>query len=98
MKKLIFVLCLILIVCLCLTCLSACNESGDSKVGFNQQIFDLNYKFDRAYMKIGDTWKDVAIKSWKDYDGEQIQITLEDGTVILTSSINCILYNGTLPK
>ena len=96
MKKLIFVLCLIFVVCLCLTCLLACN--GNDKVGFNQQIFDLNYKFDRAYMKVGDTWKDVAIKSWKDYDGEQIQVTLEDGTVILTNSYNCILYSGTLPK
>lgn len=64
----------------------------------NKQILDLNLKFDRAYVKIGDEWKDVAIKSWNDYDGEQIQITLQDGTVILTSSVNCILYKGELPK
>lgn len=64
----------------------------------NKQILDFNLKFDRAYFKIGDEWKDVAIKSWKDYDGEQIQITLQDGTVILTSSMNCVLYKGELPK
>ena len=64
----------------------------------NKQILDLNLKFDRAYVKIGDKWKDVAIKLWNDYDGEQIQITLQDGTVILTSSVNCILYKGELPK
>lgn len=64
----------------------------------NKQILDLNLKFDRAYVKIGDEWKDVAIKSWNDYDGEQIQITLQDGTVILTNSVNCILYKGELPK
>lgn len=64
----------------------------------NKQVFDFNLKFDRAYVKIGDEWKDVAIKSWKDYDGEQIQITLQDDTVILTSSVNCILYKGELPK
>lgn len=64
----------------------------------NKQILDLNLKFDRAYVKIGDEWKDVAIKLWNDYDGEQIQITLQDGTVILTSSVNCILYKGELPK
>lgn len=64
----------------------------------NKQILDFNLKFDRAYVKIGDEWKDVAIKSWNDYDGEQIQITLQDGTVILTSSVNCILYKGELPK
>lgn len=64
----------------------------------NKQILDFNLKFDRAYVKIGDEWKDVAIKSWNDYDGEQIQITLQDDTVILTSSVNCILYKGELPK
>lgn len=64
----------------------------------NKQILDLNLKFDRAYIKIGDEWKDVAIKSWNDYDGEQIQIILYDDTVILTSSVNCILYKGELPK
>lgn len=64
----------------------------------NKQILDLNLKFDRAYVKIGNEWKDVAIKSWNDYDGEQIQITLQDDTVILTSSVNCILYKGELPK
>ena len=64
----------------------------------NKQIIDFNLKFDRAYVKIGDEWKDVAIKLWNDYDGEQIQITLQDDTVILTSSVNCILYKGELPK
>lgn len=64
----------------------------------NKQVLDFNLKFDRAYVKIGDEWKDVAIKSWNDYDGEQIQITLQDGTVILTSSMNCVLYKGELPK
>lgn len=66
--------------------------------GCNKQIFDLNYEFNRAYIKVGEEWKDVAIKSWRDYDdGEQIQIILMDGTVILTNSFNCILYKGTLP-
>lgn len=67
--------------------------------GCNKQLIDLNLKFDRAYIKIGEEWKDFAISSWTDYeDGEQIQIKLKDGTVILTNSINCILYNGTLPR
>ncbi len=67
-------------------------------VGCNYQLIDMNYKYTNAYIKIGDEWKDVEIKTWKDYDGEQIQITLNDGTVILTSSYNCILYNGNLPE
>lgn len=47
---------------------------------------------------MGDDWIDLAISKWKDYDGEQLQLILQDGTVLLVSSVNCILYNGTLPK
>lgn len=65
----------------------------------NKQIFDFNYEFNKAYIKIGEEWVDLEIKSWKDYeDGEQLQIILHDGTVLLTNSFNCILYTGTLPK
>ena len=64
----------------------------------NYQILDLNYKFDRAYVKIGEQWHDVEIKSWMDYEGEQIQLTLQDGTVLIVNSMNCVLYNGTLPN
>lgn len=66
-------------------------------VGCNQQIIDTNYKFDKAHVKIGNEWKDVSVKKWGDYEGEQLQLILEDGTVLLVHSANCILYNGTLP-
>ena len=67
--------------------------------GCNQQIFDFNYKFEKAYVKIGDQWKDVEIKTWTDYeDGDQFQLTLKDGTVLIVHSTNLILYNGTLPR
>ena len=87
-KHLVTIAVLIALLVLTVMVLTACNK----------QIIDFNLKFNRAYIKIGDEWKDVAIKSWNDYDGEQIQITLQDGTVILTSSVNCILYKGELPK
>ena len=65
----------------------------------NKQIIDLNYEFDHAYCKIGDEYFDLEIKSWTDYeDGEQLQIKLKDGTVLLVASYNCILYKGKLPK
>ena len=67
-------------------------------VGCNKQLIDLNYNYSNAYVKIGDEWMDLKIRSWTDYDGEQLQITLTDGTVMLVSSYYCILYNGTLPK
>lgn len=64
----------------------------------NKQVIDLNYNFTRAYVKVGETWIDIEISKWTDFeDGEQLQLTLKDGTVMLVSSINCILYNGTLP-
>lgn len=65
----------------------------------NQQIFDTNYTFTKAYVKIGEEWCDLEIKTWRDYeDGEQLQLKLQDGTVLLVHSANCILYNGTLPQ
>lgn len=67
-------------------------------VGCNKQIIDLKLKYDRAYCKIGDEWLDFPIKKWNDYDGEQLQLILEDDTVLLVSSYYCILYQGALPK
>lgn len=67
--------------------------------GCNQQIFDFNYKFDKAYVKIGEEWKAVEVKTWTDYeDGDQFQLTLADGTVLIVHATNLILYNGTLPR
>ena len=65
----------------------------------NKQIIDLNFKYTRAYVNIGGTWTDVKIKTWTDYeDGEQIQIKLEDDTMLLLHASNCILYTGDLPS
>ncbi|MBE6674242.1 MAG: hypothetical protein E7596_03945 [Ruminococcaceae bacterium] len=64
----------------------------------NYDFIDTNYTFSKAYVKIGDQWMDLEIKSWTDYEGEQIQLTLADGTVMLVNSVNCILYEGELPK
>lgn len=63
-------------------------------VGCNRQLIDTHYKFDYAYIKVGEEWQNFKLKSWLDYEGEQIQLTLEDGETIIVSSINCILHNG----
>lgn len=69
-------------------CLSSCNK----------QMIDLNLKFDKARVNMGDEWIDVDLKKWTDYeDGDQLQLTLEDGTVMVVHSMNCILYKGILP-
>lgn len=60
--------------------------------GWNKQIFDWNYTFNTAYVKWPDgTMKTLKLKSWKDYEGEQIQLIDVSGTVYLVSSINCVL-------
>ena len=80
---------------LVLLCLLACIAIF---TGCNYQVFDTNYTFTNAYIKIGEEWVDLEIKSWTDYEGEQIQITLFDDTVMVVNSVNCILYSGELPK
>ncbi len=59
--------------------------------GCNKQIFDFDYTFNKAICKIGDETKEIKIKKWTDYDGEQLQITDTNDTVYLVSSINCTL-------
>ena len=63
--------------------------------GCNKQIIDLNYKFDKAYVVMGDEVKEVSIKSWNDYENsDMVQITTTDGDVYLTHSANIILAGG----
>ena len=87
MKRIIgFVIGIILIICTMVFSLSAC--------GFNKQIFDFNYEYNTAIINMFDgTVKKVKIKSWKDYEGEQFQITDTESKTWLVSSINCHLIN-----
>lgn len=63
-------------------------------VGCNRQLIDLNYRFTYAKVIIGNEVEIHKIRSWKDFpEGDQIQITLENGTTILTHSTNVILYS-----
>ena len=59
----------------------------------NKDMFDTVYTFDYAIVSFPDgSTKTIEIEKWTDYeDGEQLQITAEDGTVYLVSSYNCIL-------
>lgn len=82
--KIMAVIAIIIIIAVCLT---ACNKT----------IIDTKYKFEKAHIRINDEWFDVNVSKWNDYDGEQIQLILTDGSVIVIHSRDCILYNGTLP-
>ena len=57
----------------------------------NKQLIDLDYSFDKAICVIGDETKEIKLRSWKDYDGEQLQLIDKDGNKYLVSSINCTL-------
>lgn len=59
--------------------------------GCNKQIIDLNYSYDKAICKIGNELKEFELKSWKDYDGEQLQLKDKEGNTYLVNSINCTL-------
>ena len=86
----LIILILLLTILGCLILLGGCN-------GCNYQLIDTTYKYDKAYVKIGEEWVDLEIRSWTDYEGEQLQLKLKDGSILLVSSYNCILYYGELP-
>lgn len=87
MTKSTKIMAVIAIIVIIMMCLTACNKT----------LIDTKYKFEKAHIRINDVWLDVNVKSWYDYDGEQIQLILTDGTVMIIHSRDCILYNGTLP-
>lgn len=73
----------LLTVILCVGLLTGCG---------NSTLIDTTYTYDRAIIKLAnDEIVEVEIKRWADYDGEQLQITAEDGTVYLTNSYRCDL-------
>lgn len=57
----------------------------------NKDIWDTNYTFHKAICEIGGEYKEIKIKQWKDYEGEQIQIIGKDGNTYLISTNKCVL-------
>ena len=82
--KIMAAIAIIIIIALCLT---ACNKT----------VFDTKYKFEKAHTRVNDGWFDVDVEKLCDYDREQVQLIVIDGTVMIIHSRDCILYNGTLP-
>ena len=63
--------------------------------GCNRQIVDLNYKFDKAIIDLGNGQMiTVEVASWIDYENsDQLQIKSKDGKTYLVHSSDCILIN-----
>lgn len=58
----------------------------------NKSIVDTTYTFDKAIINLGEEYITINVKSWKDYqDGDQIQVTADDGTTYLVHSSNITL-------
>lgn len=78
MKK--FIILAVSIVTLCI--LNSCNKT----------IVDTTYTFDKAIINLGEEYITIKVKSWTDYqDGDQIQVTANDGTTYLVHSSNITL-------
>ena len=63
--------------------------------GCNRQIVDVKYHFETAMIKTPDgNVKTVKVKSWRDYkDGDQIQVTDNDGNTYLGHACNIMLFS-----
>lgn len=64
-----------------------------SLMGCNKQVFDFDYTFNYAIINLGGEYKELKIISWKDYEGEQIQIKDTEGNTYLTNTYNCTLIH-----
>lgn len=62
--------------------------------GCNKQIFDFNYKYNYAVVRVGDRVVEGEIKTWNDYDDGMVQVIFTDGTVYYTHGVNVVLING----
>ncbi len=79
MKKFI---CIVLVVVTTMVLFAGCG---------NRQIIDVTYSYDRAIIRLpnGEV-VDGEVSSWRDYDGESIQIVI-DGITYYTQASNVVL-------
>jgi len=69
--------------------------SGYNVTSFlNMDIIDLNYGFSNVIFSNDNSSSALKIEKWCDYEGEQLQVKLASGDIILSSSIMLDLING----
>jgi hypothetical protein len=52
--------------------------------GCNYDMIDTTWNYDKVYCYYGNKEVVYEIKSWTDYDGEQIQIKTKDGSYLIS--------------
>lgn len=97
MRKNIKIIILVFAIAISFFTFSSCNATDCDGCEGNKTTFDFTKTYEHALIKVKDEWITVNVKQWNDYEGEQIQLLLEDDTVLLINSNQCILYSGTLP-
>lgn len=76
---------LVLVLLVAMVCLCGCN-------GFNMELIDTTWKFDRAVVNLTpDRVVEGIVQSWTDFDGsDMIQVRIDDA-IYLTHSSNVVL-------
>lgn len=63
--------------------------------GCNLQVIDTTWKYDWAYINVGDETIRCEVNSWKDYtESDMIQVRCKDGRSFLGHSSAIILQSG----
>lgn len=82
------------------TYLSKGGEVKDFSVGynynssFNETLLDFEYGYASGILSGAGFATSIKVDSWLDYEGEQLQIKLKSGDLLLTSSMMLNLLNG----
>ena len=80
---------IVILVVLAIVTMFVVSSCGNRQVGI-----DTNQSFSRAWVKLGNNMVEMHIKAWRDFrEGDEIQITAEDGTVYLTHYSNVVLMS-----
>lgn len=58
--------------------------------GCNYNPIELHYEYNKAVCNYNGDKFELDIKSWTDYEGEQIQVKTKDNTYLLSAN-NCYL-------
>ena len=66
----------------------------DEQIIYNGTLIDLQHGYSNAILSNSNSSTALKVKQWCDYEGEQLQIKLPSGDVILTSSVLLDLVNS----
>lgn len=66
----------------------------DKQIIYNGTLIDLQYGYSNGILSNSNSSTSIKIKQWCDYEGEQLQLKLPSGDIILTSSVLLDLVNS----